>query len=57
MACGLLISFVWLSANQYTGIKKNEKGKRKSCMVDDCIKGDKLCCNIGYLFQWLQIER
>jgi hypothetical protein len=25
-------------ANQYTGIKKNEKGKRKSCMVDFCIK-------------------
>jgi hypothetical protein len=33
----VLIRKVWLKANQYTGIRKNEKCKRNNCMVDDFI--------------------
>ena len=33
-ALGTLIPDKQLRANQYTGIKKNEKGKRNNCMVE-----------------------
>lgn len=33
-ALGTLIPDKQLRANQYTGIKKKEKGKRNNCMVD-----------------------
>lgn len=34
MALHTLIPSTQLKANQYTGIKKNENGKRNNCMVE-----------------------
>ena len=43
-------SFVWLRANQYTGIKKKEKGNLSNCIVDALII---LLINVNLILQKL----
>lgn len=38
-ALNIFTSGTILSANQYTGIRKKENGKRNSCMVERCSIG------------------